>query len=308
MATTETQIGSRILRATLTCATHLKSMLSSRHAVANVGGTRQRAQRRMSSRLAAAAIAAGTTLGFATTAHATVHSNDTPVWPGQTATLNITCPSGNVVSGGAVTTTPRLRVFRSFPLTDNVTWSVSATNLDSTVQTLYISAICRTGLASYDMRAAAVSTGGNAVGEAVASCLSGRQAMGGGFWTANANVPIIGSRIQGNNWRVRGYNLNGSSSNITSFVTCSGSLPTRVDPPLVNTNVGPGGVSFPTWACPSSSQWLASGGFWSNVDHIWTIVTGSLPNASSGGNAIWKWNFRNWDSVSHSYERTISCF
>ncbi|HKO50755.1 MAG TPA: hypothetical protein VJV79_23710 [Polyangiaceae bacterium] len=309
MVRIEKQSGSKILRMARTYAERLGSMAGSGDDAVSLGGARQRAQRRMISRLAVATVAAGATLGFAGTAHAIHRSGQVNVAPGQTGTIDLNCPAGygNIVSGGGVTTTPQLRIIGSFPLPDFVTWRVIATNLTGSTQTLYAGATCRTGFVSYDMRAVALPTGAYAVGESVASCLGTRQAMGGGFLVANANVPIIGSRIQGNNWRVRAYNGNSGTTNITSFVTCSGSLPARVDTnPPDTTTVGPGGVAFPTKYCPSG--WLASGGFWSNIDHNWTIVTGSLPNQDTSGNSLWKWNFRNWDSVSHTYERTISCF
>jgi len=263
---------------------------------------------RMNSRLAAAAVAAGAVLGLSATAHATVISNSVSVGPGQTVSLDTSCAgNGNVVSGGAVTTTPLLRVFASYPLTDFVTWRVSATNTTSGSLTLFTNALCHSGFVSYDMRALNVTAPGGTIGDVSAVCSGSRQAMGGGFFTTNASVPIIGSRIQGNAWRVRAYNVNSGAANITAFVTCSGSLPTRADTsPPDTTTVAPGGTSFPTKYC--SSGWLASGGFWSTVDTNWTIVTGSTPNEDGSGTPLWKWNLRNLDSVSHTYERTISCF
>lgn len=270
-------------------------------------GGEPRASRKAISRLAVATIAASATLSFAATAHASHHSTNVSVSPGETKTLNLACPPfvGKVISGGAVTATPNLRVYRSFPLTDDITWSVSATNLDANVQTLWVSIICA-NFPSYDMRSTGHLTPSGAVRESVATCTSG-QAMGGGFITDNPYVPIIGSRIEGNNWRVRAYNGSTASSYVTSFVTCSSSLGVRYDEPILNTTIAAGGAAFPTRKCTTGSGIMLSGGFWSNIDHGWPIVTGSLPNMDPTGNVIWKWNFRNWDSISHTYERTISC-
>ena len=133
--------------------------------------------------------------------------------------------------------------------------------------------------------------------------------MGGGWLASNANVGIIASRPSGtNSWQLRARNFNGSTANVSSYVTCIGPIgPARhVDPPFVTT-VQPNGTVNPIREC--SSGGLFGAGFNVTDDSGFTVVTAAIPTRDFSVNVdTWKYNFKNLDTVAHTIEQTLVCY
>jgi len=248
-------------------------------------------------------------LAVAAPAQAEIEEQPLTLGAGQSGSTTLTCRGvGNVevISGGALTTTPLVKVWASYPGTDS-SWTVSATNFASTTQTINVRVQCDADVQSYWRQAKNVSIGINGIGDAVAVCPAGRTSMGGGWLAPDAGVSIVASRAQGSNgWQVRARNFDSGGSSVTSFVTCVGAIGPRHVEPWVTT-VGANGISNPTRGC--SSGWIASGGFSVTDDSGFTVVTASLPSRNFSINSdMWKWNFKNWDTVAHTIEQTLVCF
>jgi len=230
------------------------------------------------------------------------------IQPGQTIHRDLNCGTGNkAVGGGALTQTPFTRVWRSWPdSASQNTWHISVTSFNNVAETVWVRATCATGFVSFENFAG--STGSfatNTFATGTATCDSARTSMGGGFIAPNANFAIVSSHVQGSGWRVRAFNASGASNQVGVIVTCAGSSVGTRSITTQTTTVAPGGAVFPITSC-ASGQWLASGGFRSTVDTNWTIVTGDLPDSSNF--KAWKWNLKNLDTVSHTYDRTLVCF
>src|SRR6185369_14649798 len=141
----------------------------------------------------------------------------------------------------------------------------------------------------------------NGIANPVATCPSGRTAMGGGWLASDAGVGIITSRAQGSNsWQLRARNFNGGTASVTSFVTCIGAIsPVRhVDGPFSNTVAGNSNVNT-VHTC--SSVGLFGAGFNVTDDSGFTVVTASIPTRDFSVNQdTWKYNFKNFDTVAHT--------
>jgi hypothetical protein len=267
-------------------------------------------------RIAASAVfAAGAILGLAKSAHAVTPTAQAPtdftVEPGQTLHRTLDCGTGNkAISGGVLTSTPFTRVWRSFPdSTHENFWHISVTSTNSVSEKVWARALCATGFASYDVFTGSTKSFASGTFESgAAGCGENRMVIGGGFSAPNANFVIVSSHIGGNGWNVRALNDSGVTNQVSVLATCSGSLSVASNNPLpVRTTVTPGSSVFPSMTCPTGT-WLGSGGFKSTVDTPWTTVPGSLTDGGVSIPSTWKWNLKNQDKVSRSYERFIRCF
>src|SRR5687768_13507666 len=164
-------------------------------------------------RLAAALLATGALMALAVPAHAitplTPASDSFTIQPGQTVHRDLNCASGaKAVGGGALTSTPYTRVWRSWPDSSiqNV-WHFSVTSFNNVAETVWIGATCASGFVSFANYAG--STGNfapNTFATGTATCDSARTSMGGGFIAPNASFVIVSSHVQGIGWRVRAFN------------------------------------------------------------------------------------------------------
>jgi hypothetical protein len=266
---------------------------------------------------AVALVASGSAVVAATPAQAFIPATvSMTLAAGQTGSLTKSCGSPglpeNVVNGGALVTTPFVRVFQSYPSSDSA-WTVSATNTSGSSQTVSIRVDCEAPLQSYLRQPTAVFPVSGDVGDARASCGTGRTAMSGGWKFDNANFGLITSRASADNqWQVRAKNFNGSTARMDAYVVCVGNigLARHYEPRtgFLADTVPAGGLANWQGHCPNG--WWTTGAGVNVTDFSgFLLVTGDLPTVNfSTTFDEWKFNFKNFDTTAHTIQHNLICY
>lgn len=98
-----------------------------------------------------------------------------------------------------------------------------------------------------------------AVGSTTVTCPAGSVVTSGGF-AGSTGVRIYNSAMNGNGWRVYGYNTSGSSKNITVYATCLFNTGGTTDFILEQEHINANDITHLEVNCPGSS--VVTGGGW----------------------------------------------
>jgi hypothetical protein len=112
---------------------------------------------------------------------------------------------------------------------------------------------------SVDQLFEVISISAGSTGNTTVNCPSGSVVVSGGF-AGSSGVRIYHSMMDGNGWRVYGYNTSGSSKNMTVYATClfnSGGTSSQV---LEQENINANDITNIDVACPGGS--VVTGGGW----------------------------------------------
>ncbi|GAB2734264.1 hypothetical protein [Kitasatospora kifunensis] len=155
-----------------------------------------------------------------TAAHTVVESGSGFLNPGNGASPTVTCPAGQVTSGGGVHSSGTEVNVSSLAATSSSSWSVQVINNSGSVQSSKAVVICSTAPHS-GQTGTAKAIAPHSTGVAFATCPQGQVPTGGGVVTDSPRALVSSLTSTGSDWDAGVVNLTNSTVHATAQVICT---------------------------------------------------------------------------------------